>query len=173
MYRRQINRRNGIAFIVAEKMYRVRWATSRGAVGGGNVKRNMRSCRGKDRKGIGMAVKVDISKLNDLRKEVAVLLQRAYDLGEPEERSTKTVPASARLVVVLRRESLILCYRVNKEDGDVEIVVVSKMDANDGPTPRRCDKYEAKIAAFLEKRGLYQDRGAITDKTPSLFEEEK
>ncbi len=115
---------------------------------------------------------IDIAKLNDLRTEVAVLLQQAYELGEPEARSIKTTPAAARLVVVLRRNSLLLRYRANKEDGDVEILVVSKMDASDGPTPKRCDKYEAKIASFLEKRGLYQPRGAITDETPRLFEDE-
>lgn len=115
---------------------------------------------------------IDIAKLNDLRTEVAVLLQQAYELGEPEARSIKTTPTAARLVVVLRRNALLLCYRANKEDGDIEIIVVSKMDASDGPTPKRCDKYEAKIASFLEKRGLYQPRGAITDKTPRLFEDE-
>ncbi len=118
-------------------------------------------------------VKIDVSKLNDLRETVAVLLQRTYDLGEPDIRSVETVTTSARLVVVLRNESLVLCYRANKETDDIEIVVVSKMDASDGPTPKRCDKYEAKIAAFLEKRNLYQQRGAITDKTPMLFSEEK
>ncbi len=117
-------------------------------------------------------VKINISKLNDLRKEVAVLLQRAYELGEPDARSVTTTPTSARLVVVLRHESLLLCYRADKVHGDIEILVVSKMDASDGPTPKRCDKYEAKIASFLERRGLYQPRGAITDKTPQLFEDE-
>ncbi len=121
-----------------------------------------------------MDVKINISELNDLREEVARLLAEAQRLSSINERVMQGTGMSVPIVIVLFDNSILtVCYRKDKTPDDTEVVRVSLMDAYDGPTPKRCDKYTAKIAAFLERRGLYQVRGAITNKTQSLFPEDK
>ncbi len=117
--------------------------------------------------------KIDISKLNDLREEVGRLLAESQKMWGANQRAKADVSFSTPVVIVLCDGHLMACYRSEKVDGSVEVSRISKGDGEDGPTTRRFDTHLARIAAFLEKRGLYQPRGAITDKTLSLFEEEK
>ncbi len=116
-------------------------------------------------------VKVDISKLNDLRKEVGLLLVETQKMWSADRRARVDVAFSTPVVIVFYDNHLMACYRSKKIEGSIEVVRVSEMDAVEGPLSKRFDKYISKVARFLEKRGLYQPRGAITDKTPSLFEE--
>ncbi len=120
-----------------------------------------------------MSVEIDISQLNDLRTTVAELLQEAQRLSSVNEKVIAGKGTAVPIVILIRDNRLETWYRQDKEDKDIEVVRVSLMDAYEGPTPKRCDKYMAKIAAFLERKGLYQPRGAITDKTGNLFEDEK
>ncbi len=120
-----------------------------------------------------MTVKIDISKLNDLRKEVSRLLTEAQRLSSVNEKAMQGRGAAVPIVVVFFENTLTVCYRDDKALDDTEVSRISLKDAYEGPTLTRCDKYMAKIAAFLERRGLYQPRGAITNKTPNLFEDEK
>ncbi len=120
-----------------------------------------------------MAAKINISQLNDLRETVSLLLQEAYELSSANEKAKAGTAITTPIVIVLHDGNLRTVYRSAKIDGDVEVVHISKMDAYEGPLPKRCEKYMAKIASFMEKRQLYQKRGAITDKTPNLFEEKE
>lgn len=120
-----------------------------------------------------MSVEIDISKLNDLREIVGQLLQEAQKMSSINEGVIVGIGIAVPIVIVLDGLKLKICYRKDKLLDDTEVARVSTMDAFDGPTPRRCDKYMAKVAAFLERRGQYQPRGAITDKTPNLFDDEK
>ena len=118
-----------------------------------------------------MSIEIDISQLNDLRVTVSKLLQEAQRLSSANEKVKANKGMAVPIVILIRDNRLETWYRQDKEKADIEVVRVSLTDALEGPTPKRCDKYMAKIAAFLEKRGLYQPRGAITDKTPGLFGE--
>ena len=120
-----------------------------------------------------MSIEIDISQLNDLRTTVAELLHEAQRLSSANEKVIAGEAVAVPIVILIRDNRLETWYRRDKETTDTEVVRVSLEDALEGPTPSRCDKYMAKIAAFLEKRGLYQPRGAITDKTPNLFDDEK
>ncbi len=120
-----------------------------------------------------MNIKIDISQLNDLRVTVSELLQEAQRLSSANEKVKANKGIAIPIVILIRDNRLETWYRHDKEQADIEVARVSLMDACEGPTPKRCDKYMAKIASFLEKRGLYQPRGAITDKTGNLFEDEK
>ncbi len=115
-------------------------------------------------------VKVDISKLNDLREEVGLLLAEAQEMWTAGARAKAEVSFSTPVVIVFCDNILMVCYRNKKVDGSVEVSRISKGDGEEGPTTKRFDTHMARIALFLENRGLYQPRGAITDKTPSLFE---
>ena len=118
-------------------------------------------------------VTVDVSKLNDLRKEIGRLLQEAQRLTSRNEAVLAGVGRAVPIVIVLYENLLTVCYRNEKSEFDPEVARITQKDAAEGPLPKRLDKYMAKVGSFLEKRGLYQPRGAITNKTPSLFEEEK
>ncbi len=120
-----------------------------------------------------MNTKIDISQLNDLRATVTGLLEEARKLSSANEKVMAGTGIAVPIVVVIRDERLETRYRHDKKEDDTEVVRISLMDAYEGPTPKRCDKYMAKIAAFLERHEMYQPRGAITDKTPNLFEDEK
>lgn len=117
-----------------------------------------------------MAVKIDISKLNDLRNEVGRLLAEAQEMWEAGIRVVAGASFTTPVVIVFRDNILMVCYRNKKIEGGIEVSRISKGDGEEGPTPKRLDMHMARIAKFLEKRGLYQERGAITGKTPSLFE---
>ncbi len=118
-------------------------------------------------------VTVDVSKLNDLRKEIGRLLQEAQRLSSRNEAVLAGVGRAVPIVIVYFGDILTVCYRHEKSKDDTEVTRITKTDAEAGPTEKRFDIYVNRVARFLEKRGLYQSRSAITDKTPSLFEEEK
>lgn len=116
-----------------------------------------------------MVVEIDISKLDGLRAGVERLLLEAQEMCGANAKKIARVPLSMTMVIVFCDKTLMVCYRCKKVEGSIEIARITSKDAEEGPLSKRAGMYTAKIAAFLEKRGLYQERGAITDKTPSLF----
>lgn len=112
-----------------------------------------------------------IFKLNELKTKLAALLVECQPLGPDYAKTQASLPKNEPIVIFLHGTELGVGFRRCKPEGSVEAVRISKLDATDSPTPSRFNKYLVKLAAFLERRGMYQPRNAYSDKTGDLFQE--
>lgn len=116
---------------------------------------------------------INVTELNKLKDTLSKLLLHCRKLLKNEKRGDKWVSVEGTYVIVLRNDNRTLrtTYRKAKFAGEIEVTVISYVDAMEGPTEKRFYIYLGRLARFMERRGLYQHRPTITTDTPEMFQE--